>query len=80
MLAQHAIAAGVNRAVARPIISHYFRERVPAGPVVHRAEPEVGALYHRPMREASEVALRRDYLRGQAIVTHGSPQGTRRYF
>lgn len=71
-------SGNAGRRLASPLISHYFRERIPAGPVVHRdGSPEVGALYHRPMREASEVALRRDYLRGQAIMTYGPERTTR---
>ena len=79
VLGQHAIAAGVSRQLARPVLAHYFRERIDAGPVEHRGTPEVGAFYHRPMREASDVALRRDYLRGQAIMTYG-PTQVRRYW
>lgn len=69
---------GASRQLARPMIAHYFRERVPVGPVSHSNQPEVGALYHRPMREASDVAIRRDYLRGEALLRSGIPT-QRRY-
>lgn len=78
VIGKHAGELGASRQLARPLIARYFRERVPVGPVNHANQPEVGALYHRPMREASDVAIRRDYLRGDALLRSGIPT-QRRY-
>lgn len=68
---------GVGRDLARPMVARYFRERLPVGPLNHDCSPEVGRLYHRPMRESSEASLRKDYLRGTGLQTAGFPMGRR---
>jgi len=61
--------------VARPMLAGYFRSRLPVGHVDRLCSPEVGALYHRPMRESADASLRRDYLRGTALQRAGFPAG-----
>ena len=60
--------ASGNPILARPLVASYYTERLPEGDRQKRnGSPEVGALYHRPMREASSASLRQAYLRGDAL-------------
>jgi len=63
------VQASGDPRLARPIVSKYYRARLPIGSIVRECSPEVGALYNRPMRESSVASLRRDYLRGSALET-----------
>ncbi len=67
-------------ALARPVVSRYLRGRLPQGTRHHECTPEVGALYNRPMREGNQVSIRRDYLRGQAILNAPGPSRTLQSF
>lgn len=68
-------ASGAGQ-LARPIVASYYAKRMPVGGNIRRdSSPEVGALYHRPMRESSTASARKDYLRGTALQTQGFAQG-----
>lgn len=68
VIGAYAAEASGDPNLAKPMISRYYQERLPMGDVKRRdGSPEVGALYHRPMRESSDASLRRDYLRGTSL-------------